>query len=321
MDQPIVYMGTPSFAVPTLQAFITAGWPIRGVVCQPDRPAGRGQKLTPPPVKELAVAHGLPVFQPEKVKNNPEFLDTLRELNPALIVVVAYGKILPLEILTLPTYGCVNVHASLLPKYRGAAPIQWSIIEGDAVTGVTLMQMDIGMDTGAMLAKAELPILPEDTAVTLAPKLSNLGAELALDQIPRYLAGQIQPQAQDDTLATMAPMLSKETGRLDWRRPARALHNLVRGVQPWPGATTTLLGETLKVIATEVIDGPAEGQPGELMAITPQGWRVATGEGQLLLTQVQSPNKPPRPAADVARGMRDLAVGVTLGEMAGTTGG
>ncbi|MFN3430476.1 MAG: methionyl-tRNA formyltransferase, partial [Candidatus Sericytochromatia bacterium] len=208
MDQPIVYMGTPSFAVPTLQAFISAGWPIRGVVCQPDRPAGRGQKLTPPPVKELALAHGLPVFQPEKVKNNAEFLATLRELNPALIVVVAYGKILPIEILTLPTYGCVNVHASLLPKYRGAAPIQWSIIEGDAVTGVTLMQMDVGMDTGAMLATAKLAILPEDTAVTLSPKLSNLGAELALDQIPRYMAGELQPQAQHDALATMAPMLT-----------------------------------------------------------------------------------------------------------------
>ena len=155
MDQPIVYMGTPSFAVPTLQAFITAGWPIRGVVCQPDRPAGRGQKLTPPPVKELALAHGLPVFQPEKVKNNAEFLETLRELNPALIVVVAYGKILPLEILNLPKYGCVNVHASLLPKYRGAAPFQWSSSLGDAVTGGTLMQMDVGMDTGAMHAKAE----------------------------------------------------------------------------------------------------------------------------------------------------------------------
>lgn len=316
MDQPIVYMGTPSFAVPTLQALIQAGWPIAAVVCQPDRPAGRGQKLTPPPVKELALQHGLPVYQPEKVKNNPEFLQTLKALNPALIVVVAYGKILPAEILDLPRHGCVNVHASLLPKYRGAAPIQWSIINGDAVTGVTLMQMDIGMDTGAMIAKGELPILPEDTSVTLSPKLANLGAELALEQIPRYLAGELKPQPQDESQATYAPMLTKETGRLDWTRSARELHNLTRGVQPWPGATTSLLGQPLKVVETQVIDGPPGGAPGELVALTPQGWEVATREGRLLLTQVQPPNKPPRPAADVARGWRDLAVGVMLGDAA-----
>lgn len=321
MDQPIIYMGTPSFAVPTLQAFIQAGWPIQAVVCQPDRPAGRGQKLTPPPVKELALAHGLPVHQPEKVKNNPEFLALLRELNPALIVVVAYGKILPKEILDLPKFGCVNVHASLLPKYRGAAPIQWSIINGDTVTGVTLMQMDVGMDTGAMLATAELPILPEDTAVTLSPKLANVGAELAVDQIPRYLAGELKPRPQDDAQATHAPMLTKETGRLDWTKSAREIHNLVRGVQPWPGAITTLLGAPLKVVETAVLEGPVVGQPGELLAVTPEGWRIATGDGQLLLTQVQPPNKPPRPAADVARGMRELTTGVRLGEMAEVTGG
>lgn len=321
MDQPIIYMGTPSFAVPTLQAFIQAGWPIQAVVCQPDRPAGRGQKLTPPPVKELALAHGIPVHQPEKVKNNPEFLALLRALNPALIVVVAYGKILPKEILELPKFGCVNVHASLLPKYRGAAPIQWSIINGDTTTGVTLMQMDVGMDTGAMLAKAELAIFPEDTAVTLSPKLANVGAELALEQIPRYLAGELEPQAQNDAEATLAPMLTKETGRLDWNRRARELHNLVRGVQPWPGATTTLLEQTIKVVETAVVDGPAGGQPGELVAMTPSGWHVATGDGQLLLSQVQPPNKPPRPAADVARGMRELTVGVRLGEMAEVQGG
>jgi methionyl-tRNA formyltransferase len=178
------------------------------------------------------------------------------------------------------------------------------------------MQMDIGMDTGAMIAKGELPILPEDTSVTLSPKLANLGAELAVEQIPRYLAGELKPQAQDDAQATYAPMLTKETGRLDWNRPARELHNLTRGVQPWPGATTSLLGQVLKVVETQVIEGPAGGAPGELVAMTDQGWEVATGEGRLLLTHVQPPNKPPRPAADVARGWRDVAVGVKLGEAA-----
>lgn len=319
MDQPILFMGTPSFAVPTLEAMIEAGWPIVGVVCQPDRPAGRGQKLTPPPVKELALKHGLTVHQPEKLRKNEAFTQLLRELNPALIVVVAYGNLLPQEVLDIPRHGCLNVHASLLPKYRGAAPIQWSLINGDPVTGVTLMKMDLGMDTGAMLAKAELAIAPDDTTLTLSPKLANLGAELAVDRIPDWVAGRLTPEPQPEAEATYAPKLTKETGRLDWQQPARALHHLIRGVTPWPGGTTTLAGQPLKVLQSQVRPH-AGGRPGEIVEIGPDGWLVACGEDALLLTQVQAPGKPPQAAADVARGWRDVSVGLRLGELTGAAG-
>lgn len=317
---PILYMGTPSFAVPTLEAMLEAKWNVVGVVCQPDRPAGRGQKLTPPPVKELALAHGLPVYQPEKLRKNEEFMATLRDINPALIVVVAYGNLLPQEVLDLPQYGCLNLHGSILPKYRGAAPIQWSIIDGLTETGMTLMKMDIGMDTGDMLAKATLPILPADTSVTLAPKLANLGAQLAIEEIPHWVAGTLTPEKQNDAEASMAPKLSKETGALDFTRPARDLHNLVRGVQPWPGATTTLMGQVLKVVTTAVVDDAPPAEPGTILDLTPQGWLVATGKGGLLLTHVQAPGKPPMAAADVARGWRGLETGLVLGQMTEAAG-
>lgn len=320
MNQRVLFMGTPAFAVPTLRAISDAGWPIVGVVCQPDKPVGRGQKLTPPPVKELALERGLPVHQPAKIRNNPEFMALLRELAPDLILVVAYGKLLPQEVLDLPRHGCLNVHASLLPKYRGAAPIQWSIIRGETVTGVTLMKMDIGMDTGDMLAIAELPIDPADTTATLAPKLAELGARMAVADIPRWVAGELPPIPQDHAAATMAPMLSKDTGVLDWTQPARALADLVRGVQPWPGAATTLAGQALKVQAAIALDEPADAAPGTIVGLTPEGWKVATGRGTLLLREVQAPGKPARPAADVARGWRDVATGVRLGEMVGAAG-
>lgn len=316
---PILYMGTPSFAVPTLEAMLEAKWNVVGVVCQPDRPAGRGQKLTPPPVKELALAHGVPVYQPEKLRKNEDFLATLRAINPVLIVVVAYGNLLPQEVLDIPRFGCLNLHGSILPKYRGAAPIQWALIDGLTETGMTLMKMDLGMDTGDMLATATLSILPEDTSVTLAPKLANLGAQLAIEEIPRWVHGALKPQKQNDAEASMAPKLTKETGVLDFRRPARELHNLIRGVQPWPGATTTLMGQTIKVVGTQVVED-ASGEPGSLLALTPQGWLVATGRGGLLLTHVQAPGKPPAAAADVARGWRGLETGVRLGEMTEAAG-
>ncbi|HEY9720367.1 MAG TPA: methionyl-tRNA formyltransferase [Oscillatoriaceae cyanobacterium] len=320
MNHPVLYMGTPSFAVPTLEAMIQAGWPIVGVVCQPDRPAGRGQQLQPPPVKQLALEHGLKVFQPEKLRRNEDFLTQIKELAPALIVVVAYGNILPAEFLEIPRYGCLNVHASLLPKYRGAAPIQWALIRGETKTGVTLMQMDVGMDTGPMLAKAEMAIAPDDTSASLAPKLANLGAQLAVEQIPNWIAGKLDAVPQNDAQATMAPKLTKETGALDWRQGARALHDLVRGVTPWPGATTTLLGAPLKVLDTEVIDA-AGGEPGELRALLPNGWLVATGEGALLLKQVQLPGKPARAASELTHGLRGLEPGVRLGALAEAAGG
>jgi methionyl-tRNA formyltransferase len=318
-DGPVLFMGTPAFAVPTLQAMIDAGWPIAGVVCQPDKPAGRGQKLTPPPVKELALAHGLRVFQPERVRKNPEFMEQLRQLDLALIVVVAYGKLLPQELLDLPRHGCLNVHASLLPKYRGAAPIQWSLIRGEKVTGATLMRMDIGMDTGDMLATTELEILPEDTTATLSPRLAEAGARLAVERIPDWVEGKLPPIPQDHDAHTMAPMLSKETGVLDWSRPAQELLNLLRGVSPWPAATTTLGGQNLKVLAAAVDSG--KGEPGKLLSLDEDGWRVGTGDGVLVLKTVQTPGKPPRPAADVARGWRELTPGMQLGLTLETAGG
>lgn len=320
MNHRVLFMGTPAFAVPTLRAICDAGWPIVGVVCQPDKPVGRGQKLTPPPVKELALERGLPVHQPAKIRNNPEFMALLRELAPELILVVAYGKLLPQEVLDLPRYGCLNVHASLLPKYRGAAPIQWAIIRGESTTGVTLMKMDIGMDTGDMLAKADIPIAPTDTTATLSPKLAELGARAAVIEIPRWIAGELRPEPQDDAAATLAPMLSKDTGALDWTQPARALADLIRGVQPWPGAATTLAGQPLKVQAATPLDEPTSAAPGTILALTPAGWTVATGQGTLLLREVQAPGKPARPAADVARGWRDVAPGVRLGETASVAG-
>lgn len=320
MNHRVLFMGTPAFAVPSLRAISDAGWPIVGVVCQPDKPVGRGQKLAPPPVKELALTRGLPVFQPAKIRNNPEFMAQLRELAPDVILVVAYGKLLPQEVLDLPRFGCLNVHASILPKYRGAAPIQWAIIRGETVTGVTLMKMDIGMDTGDMLAKAELAIEPTDTTASLSPKLAELGAGLAAREIPRWIAGELPPERQDDAAATMAPMLTKETGTLDWSQPAQALSDLIRGVQPWPGAATTLAGQPLKVQAATALDASSDAAPGTLLALTQAGWTVATGRGTLLLREVQAPGKPARPAADVARGWRDLVPGVRLGEMAGVAG-
>lgn len=303
-------MGTPAFAVPTLEAMLQANWPIMGVVCQPDRPSGRGQKLTPPPIKELALAHGLPVHQPERIRRNPEFLELVRRLAPGLIVVVAYGQLLPPELLAIPPRGCLNVHASLLPHYRGAAPIQWALIRGEVRTGVTLMRMDVGMDTGDMVARAELAIAAADTAATLAPRLADLGARLAIAEIPRWLAGELTPEPQDGGRATMAPLLTKETGAIDWSRPAKELHDLVRGVQPWPGASGTLLGQVLKVVATRPVGGDASSAaPGTVLALESDGWHVATGHGALVLETIQVPGKPPRPAADVARGWRELNIG------------
>lgn len=313
-DQPIVFMGTPDFAVPTLRAMLEAGFPVVAVVCQPDRPTGRGQKLAHPPVKALALEVGLPVFQPERIRRNPEFLATMAELKPALFVVIAYGRILPPELLALPTHGCLNLHASLLPAYRGAAPIQWSVIRGETMTGTTLMVMEEGLDTGPMLAKATVEIGPDDTSATLSPRLAAASAALAVAEIPRWVAGKLPPVAQDDALSTLAPMLSRETGRLDFSRPARELRDLVRGTQPWPGASTTLLGQVLKVGVPDVLAGPADAAPGTVLALHDDGWHIATGDGVLVLTTVQVPGKPMRSAADVARGWRELVPGVVLGE-------
>jgi methionyl-tRNA formyltransferase len=299
----VVFMGTPEFAVPTLAGLIQGGWPVVGVVTQPDRPVGRGQKVTMPPVKELALAYGLVVAQPERIRNNADFLTWLADLRPELLVVVAYGKILPAIVLDLPRLGCVNVHASLLPKYRGAAPIQWAVMNGETVTGVTLMKMDQGMDTGPLLGSASLAIAPEDTAATLSPRLAQLGAELALAQLPQYVAGKLEPVAQQDADATMAPLLTKCTGWVDWTRAAQVIRDQIRGVQPWPGARAQLDGIDLKIGSATVVARGGDVQPGTVLDVDQQGWHVACGCDTLVLQTLQMPGKPMRQAVDVARGL------------------
>lgn len=305
-------MGTPAYAVPTLEALHAEGWPVVGVVCQPDKPVGRGQTLTPPPVKVVAERLGLPVLQPARLRGNDEAREQVAALRPDLAIVIAYGKILPPDWLALPPLGCLNLHGSLLPAYRGAAPIQWALIRGERRTGVTLMQMDEGMDTGAMLSRIACDIGPEDDAAALFERLSHLSARVLLDALPRWLAGELRAEAQEDSLATMAPMLRKDTGALDWRRPARELSDLVRGVQPWPGATAILQGQTLKVRGVEAQDEPVAATPGTILALDPSGWRVATGRGTVRIREVQLPGKPMRLAAEVARGWREVQPGLAF---------
>lgn len=298
------FMGTPEFAVAPLRALIEAGWEIVGVACQPDRPAGRGQKLQAPPVKTLALQHGLTVYQPESLRRDEAFFEQFEALAPDVCVVVAYGQILPKRYLEVPKLGCLNLHASILPKYRGAAPIQWALINGETETGVTLMQMDVGMDTGAMIATTTTPIAPDDTAATLAARLSEAGAALAVTAIPAYARGELKAVVQDHEAATMAPKLEKETGRLDWTLPAAKLDHLVRGVTPWPGAHTTFAGAPLKVLEARPEAG--EGPPGTLLEANEKGWLVATGEGALRLVRVQLPGKPARLASEIHHGLREL---------------
>ena len=304
----IVFMGTPEFAVPVLERIIQDGHEVAGVFTQPDKPQGRGYKLTPPPVKELALKHGIPVFQPVKMRDG-QALAILQELKPDLAVVVAYGKILPKEILEVPPLGCVNVHASLLPKYRGAGPIQWSVINGEKETGVTTMYMAEGLDTGDMILKASTSIGEQETSGQLHDRLSVLGAECLSETLRQIEAGTAPRTHQDDSLSTYAPMLSKELGRLDFNRPAQELHCLIRGVSPWPGAYTFLDGKMLKVHSAALTEG--KGKPGELL--DSKKLVVACGEGALELTEVQLAGAKRMPGPVFLMG-RQLAKGILLGE-------
>ncbi|MEB3198077.1 MAG: methionyl-tRNA formyltransferase [Candidatus Sericytochromatia bacterium] len=305
----VVFMGTPAYAVPTLQALQTDWAHVVGVVCQPDKPVGRGQQSTAPPVKTAAQALSIPVLQPVKLRHNAEFLQQLRELAPDLIVVIAYGKILPTEILELPRFGCLNLHASLLPLYRGAAPIQWALIRGETETGVTLMKMDEGLDTGAMLAKQTCAIAPVDDARSLTDKLARASADLAAQAIPRWLAAELPAEPQDENLATLAPLLTKAMGEVNWKQPAIALRRLSRGLAAWPGLSSHLLGQRVKLGRVDALEIATEASPGTILAMTEAGWQVATGDGVLLIQEIQLPGKPLRAAAEVARGWRDLRVG------------
>jgi methionyl-tRNA formyltransferase len=303
----IVFMGTPDFAVKSLEACLTLG-EVVAVVTQPDRPRGRGQELASSPVKRLALERGLTVWQPEKIRGTT-FADELRALAPDVAVVTAYGKILPKDVLEVPVHGCVNVHASLLPRFRGAAPIQWAIASGDTVTGVCLMQMDEGLDTGPIIDRAEIPILPTDTSATLHDKLAALGAEVLRRALPRYLAGAIEPVPQPTEGVVLAPMIEKADGALDFTRPAVELERRVRAFTPWPGASTRLNGALLKVHQVRV--RPGTGAPGTVLAVGPEGVEVACGEGSLVLEALQPEGKRVMSARDFLAG-RSLAVGTRL---------
>jgi len=277
-------MGTPEFAVPSLKALVESGDEVVALVAQPDKPKGRGLKPSPPPTKVIAEEYGVPVLQPPGIRTEA-FLLELAALNPDLICVAAYGKILPKAVLVLPRFGCLNVHASLLPKYRGAAPVNWAIARGEAVTGITIMQMDKGMDTGDILLTREIPIDYDDTGETLTEKLSLAGAELLLQAIAGLKKGYLRPLKQDEAAATYAPMLKKEDGRVDWSKPAGEIRNQIRGMLPWPGAYTFSNGKMLKIYKAEVSEG--EGEPGEVLAAGQGILRVMTGEGALDIFELQ----------------------------------
>jgi len=314
----IVFFGTADLARTSLAAL--AGQPkieVAAVVTQPDRPKGRDLKRQPSPVKQEAIARKLPVMQPDRARN-PEFVQALAALNPDLIVVAAYGQILPPTILSLPHYGCLNVHASLLPKYRGAAPIQWAIIEGETGTGVTIMKMDAGLDTGDILTQQSTPIRPSDNAESLHDRLAKMGAELLLQTIPQYVAGTITPRPQPIQGATYARKITKEDGHLKWTDPARSLLNRVRAFTPWPGAFSFLPGEPkqplLKIWEADVA-GECSGRPGEILRADKTGIIVACGEGALRLTQVQREGGRRLPAHDFLAGYH-LEPGQTFGSRA-----
>ena len=284
----VVFFGTPEIARGPLAALAKSNFAkVIAVVSQPDRPSGRDLKLLPTPVKALAMELGIPVLQPERARN-PEFLEQLRALKPDVVVVMAYGQILPKALLEIPPHGCVNIHTSILPKYRGAAPIQWAILNGDAETGVTLMKMDEGMDTGPIIAIERTPIADSDNAQTVHDRLGELGARLLVEKLPAYLDGSLKPTPQPEG-ATHARKITKEDGRLDWKEPARALWNRVRGLTPWPGTYTTVQGEPkpylLKIWKADVVEGA--GEPGQVLAAGKDGIVVGTGQGALRLLEVQ----------------------------------
>lgn len=285
----IVFMGTPEFAVPSLEALLQSEDTVVGVVTQPDKPKGRGQTMAASPIKHLAEKAGVPILQPLKMKD-PAFLDALRAWQPDLIAVTAFGRILPPVILEMPPKGCVNVHGSLLPKYRGAGPIQWAVINGEHETGITTMLMDAGMDTGAMLLQERVPIHPEDTAGSLSEKLAKVGGPLLVETIRRLKDGTLTPQPQDNSQATMAPLLEKEMGQIDWTSGAIEIANRVRGLSPWPGAYTHAGQERWTIWKARALDDPNTAEPGTAVAVTKEAIHIATGRGLLAILELQPAN-------------------------------
>ena len=305
------FFGTPAFAVPCLEALAELA-EVVGVVCQPDKPAGRGLELAAPPVKKLAETMGVPVVQPTKLRTG-EFAEWVRAQNVDFALVVAYGRILPESVLSAPRLGCINVHASLLPKYRGAAPITWCVVRGEKETGVTIMQMDAGMDTGAILEQFPLPIGDSETAGELALRLARVGADAVRTSIPKILAGALSPVPQDDAASTLAPILKKEDGLVPWDKTAREVHDHVRGMNPWPGASTPHRGKTLKLQSVRVApDGHAAGPVGQVVFADKHHVVVACGTGHVELLVVQPEGKRAMRASEWFLG-RGIAEGDTLG--------
>ncbi|HWM87080.1 MAG TPA: methionyl-tRNA formyltransferase [Kofleriaceae bacterium] len=307
----LVFMGSPEFALPSLRA-VMARHQVALVMTQPDKPAGRGHRLTAPPVKRVADEAGLSVLQPRSARS-ADVADALRATEADLAVVVAYGKILPRAVLDAFPRGCVNVHASLLPAYRGAAPIQWSIIRGERETGITIMKLDEGMDTGPMLLSRREPIRDTDTAGSLAQRLAEIGAEALIEALAQIEAGTSVETPQDQSLATYAPLLSKSHGHVDWTLTAGEVRDLIRGADPWPGAATSLGGEPLKLygaVAAERKEG--QGGPGQVMGLDARGVMVGCGAGAVVIAELQAPGGRRMPASELARG-RGLAVGTNLG--------
>lgn len=286
----IVFMGTPEMAVPTLDRLVKEGYEVPLVVCQPDKPKGRGNKLQPPPVKEYALKYNLEVFQPEKVKNNPDAISKIASCKPDFLVVVAYGKILPKDLLEVPKYAPINVHFSLLPKYRGAAPVNWAIINGETETGVTTMKMDEGLDTGDMLLTRSIPIEKDDTAITLSEKLSIIGADLLIETLKNY--DKITPIKQDHSAHTYAPIIKKEDGKIDFNKSAVVIERMIRGFQPWPTAYCYFKGKMVKFFKAEVVSG--KGEPGKVINVDKTSFTIACGEEtglKILELQLEGKNR------------------------------
>ena len=306
----VIFMGTPDFAVGTLEAIIEAGHEVILVVTQPDKPKGRGKAMQFTPVKECAVAHDIPVFQPIKIRE-PECVAELRKYEADIIIVVAFGQILTREILDMPKYGCFNVHASLLPKYRGAAPIQRVIIDGEKESGVTIQQMNEGIDTGDMLLKVTIPIEEKETGGSYHDKLSAAGAKLCVEAMKQAEAGTLQPEKQDDSLSCYAKMLNKQLGEIDWTKDAVTIERLVRGLNPWPSAYSHLHGKTIKIWLADVLDKEYEGEPGQVVEVTKEALVIRTGKGALAVKELQLEGKKRMAAGDFLRGYQ-VEVGTML---------
>ena len=306
----VIFMGTPDFSVGTLEALIKAGHEIVLAVTQPDKPKGRGKAMQFPPVKEAALEHNIEVFQPRRVRE-PECVEYLRTFNADLIVVVAFGQILPKEILEMPKYGCVNVHASLLPKYRGAAPIQWAVINGDKVSGVTTMRMDEGLDTGDMIMKEEVVLDEKETGGSLFDRLSEVGADLCVRTLTAIENGTATYTKQDHEAATKTTLIKKQFGIIDWTKPAKEIECLIRGLNPWPSAYTNYMDKKMKVWKTKVLDEKSSKEPGTILKVDQDGIKVATKDNVILISEIQLPNKKRMEVKEFIKG-NTLEVGSVL---------